>query len=184
MNILIIGSGGREHCFAWKISQSKLVDKLYAIPGNAGISQVARCENLSYAKEDFKEILQFIEKNKIDLTIIGPEAPLVDGIADYLSKSGHLVFGPDKKAAQIEGSKVFTKKLCTSYNIPTAKAVFFNKSEFDKAASYISGLDDSEFPYVIKADGLASGKGVIIAQNKKDLLDALDSFFIEGIFIF
>jgi len=182
MNILIIGNGGREHCLAWKISQSKLVDKLYAIPGNAGISQVAKCENLPYAKENFKDILQFIEKNNIDLTVVGPEAPLVDGIVDYLGKRGHLAFGPDEKAAQIEGSKVFTKKLCMNYNIPTAKAVFFNKSEFDNAVSYINGLSDSKFPYVIKADGLASGKGVIIAQNKKELLDALDSFFVEGKF--
>ncbi|MDD5658601.1 MAG: phosphoribosylamine--glycine ligase [Actinomycetota bacterium] len=182
MNILIIGSGGREHCLAWKISQSKLVDKLFAIPGNAGISQIAVCENISCSKENFGNILQFIEKNGIHLTIVGPEAPLVDGIVDYLSKKGHLVFGPDQTAAQIEGSKVFTKKLCMSHDIPTAKAEFFNKSELDKAISYIKGLKENEFPYVIKADGLAYGKGVIIAQSKEELLDALDGFFIKNRF--
>lgn len=182
MNILIIGSGGREHCLAWKISQSASVDKLFAIPGNIGIAQIAECKNISLSKENFKDILQFIKKNKIDFTVVGPEAPLVDGIVDYLSENRCLAFGPGKVAAQVEGSKVFTKKLCMNYDIPTAKAVFFNKSDADKAVKYINGLKDYKFPYVIKADGLAAGKGVIIAQNKKELLDAMNGFFVENRF--
>ncbi|MHB1275064.1 MAG: phosphoribosylamine--glycine ligase [Candidatus Humimicrobiaceae bacterium] len=182
MNILVIGSGGREHCLVWKISQSKEAGKIFAIPGNAGIAQIAQCVNIPLLKKNFRNILDFIKKNKIDFTVVGPEAPLVDGIVDFLSKHGCLVFGPDKAAAQIEGSKVFTKKLCSKYGIPTAHAVFFNKSQYCDAVDYINSLNNEEFPYVVKADGLAAGKGVIIAKNKTDLLDALDGFFIENIF--
>ena len=182
MNILIIGNGGREHCFAWKISQSKQVKKIFAIPGNAGIAQIAHCEDISILKKNFIDILNFIKKNEIDFTIVGPEAPLVDGIVDFLTEHGCLVFGPDKAAAQVEGSKVFTKKLCSKYGIPTANAVFFNKSEYSDAVDYINSLSDEKFPYVIKADGLAAGKGVIIAKSKSDLLDALNGFFKENIF--
>jgi phosphoribosylamine--glycine ligase len=179
MNILIIGSGGREHCLAWKIVQSKLVNRLFAIQGNAGIEQIAKCENIPVLKENFKDILIFIKKNKIDFTVIGPEAPLVDGIVDFLNENDCPAFGPDKIAAQIEGSKVFTKKICMKYDIPTANAVFFKKSELESAIKYINNLKDDNFPYVIKADGLAAGKGVIITKNKSELRDALSGFFIE-----
>ncbi|MHB1254594.1 MAG: phosphoribosylamine--glycine ligase, partial [Candidatus Humimicrobiaceae bacterium] len=182
MNILVIGSGGREHCLVWKISQSKEASKIFAIPGNAGIAQIAQCKNIPLSKKNFINILDFIKKNKIDFTIVGPEAPLVDGIIDFLSEHGCLAFGPDKAAAQIEGSKVFTKKLCSKYGIPTAQAAFFNKSQYSDAVDYINSLNNEKFPYVIKADGLAAGKGVIIAKNKTDLLDALNGFFIENIF--
>lgn len=182
MNILVIGSGGREHCLVWKISQSKEAGKIFAIPGNAGIAQIAQCKNIPLSKKIFINILDFIKKNKIDFTVVGPEAPLVDGIVDFLSEHGCLAFGPDKAAAQIEGSKVFTKKLCGKYGIPTAQAAFFNKSQYSDAVDYINSLNNEKFPYVIKADGLAAGKGVIIAKNKTDLLDALDGFFIENIF--
>src|SRR5450830_1581608 len=140
MNILVIGSGAREHCLVWKISQSKEDDKIFAIPGNAGIAQIAQCENISLSKENFMNILDFIKKNKIDFTVVGPEAPLVEGIVDFLSEHGCLAFGPDKAAAQIEGSKVFTKRLCRKYGIPTAQAAFFNKSEYADAAAYINSL--------------------------------------------
>jgi phosphoribosylamine--glycine ligase len=182
MNVLVIGSGGREHCLVWKISQSKEVDKIFAIPGNAGIAQIAQCKNISLLKENFINILDFIKKNKIDFTVVGPEAPLVDGIVDFLSEHGCLAFGPDKTAAQIEGSKVFTKRLCRKYGIPTAHAAFFNKSEYSDAVAYINSLNNEKFPYVIKADGLAAGKGVIITKNKTELLDALNGFFVENIF--
>jgi len=179
MNILIIGSGGREHCLAWKISQSKLVDNLFAIPGNAGISQIAKCEDIGISKNNFKDILQFIYKNKIDFTVIGPEAPLVDGLVDYLNENNCSAFGPNKTAAKIEGSKVFTKKLCMKYNIPTANAVFFKKSELKDALKFVNNLKDEKFPYVIKADGLAAGKGVIIVKSKEELINALNEFFLE-----
>jgi len=182
MNILVLGNGAREHCLVWKISQSKEVDKIFAIPGNAGIAQIAKCENISLLKENFKNILEFIKENKINLTVVGPEAPLADGIVDYLSGYGCLVFGPNKDSAQIEGSKAFTKRLCSKYGIPTANAVFFNKSEYSDAVAYIKSLDNKKFPYVIKADGLAAGKGVIIAKSKAELLNALKDFFVENIF--
>jgi len=182
MNILIIGSGAREHCLVWKISQSKEVDKIFAIPGNAGIAQIASCENIPLLKENFKNIVEFIKENEINFTIVGPEAPLVDGIVDYLTGYGCLVFGPDKDSAQIEGSKVFTKKLCSKYGIPTANAVFFNKSNYNDAAAYIKSLDKKNFPYVIKADGLAAGKGVIIAKSKTELLAGLNRICVENIF--
>ena len=182
MNILVLGSGGREHCLIWKISQSREVKNIFAIPGNAGIAQIAQCADIALSKNNFADIFDFIKKNKIDFTVVGPEAPLVDGIVDFLSGKGCLVFGPDKTAAQIEGSKVFTKKLCSKYGIPTAKAVFFNKSEYEDALDYIKSLNDKKFPYVIKADGLAAGKGVIIAKNKSELLNALDEFFVKNIF--
>jgi phosphoribosylamine---glycine ligase len=182
MNILVIGSGSREHCLVWKISQSEGVDKIFAIPGNAGIAQIAQCEDISLSKENFKDILYFIKENEIDFTVVGPEAPLVDGIIDFLSEHGCLAFGPDKESAQIEGSKVFTKRICSKYGIPTANAAFFNKSEYINAVAYINNLNSEKFPYVIKADGLAAGKGVIIAKNKTELLEGLKEFFVENIF--
>ncbi|MCX6346689.1 MAG: phosphoribosylamine--glycine ligase [Actinobacteria bacterium] len=182
MKILVIGSGAREHCLVWKISQSKEADKIFAIPGNAGIAQVAQCENIPLSRENFKNILHFIKENEIDFTVVGPEAPLVDGIVDFLSENGCLAFGPDKESAQIEGSKVFTKRLCSKYGIPTANAAFFNKSEYNDAVAYINSLNNEKFPYVIKADGLAAGKGVIIAKSKTELLGGLKEFFVENIF--
>lgn len=182
MKILVIGSGSREHCLVWKISQSKEADRIFAIPGNAGIAQVAQCENIPLSRENFKNILHFIKENEIDFTVVGPEAPLVDGIVDFLSENGCLAFGPDKESAQIEGSKVFTKRLCSKYGIPTANAAFFNKSEYSDAVAYINSLNNEKFPYVIKADGLAAGKGVIIAKSKTELLCGLKEFFVENIF--
>lgn len=182
MNILILGSGGREHCIAWKISQNTKVDKIYAIPGNAGIARIAECTNMSLEKGNFPSILEFVENNKIDFTIIGPEAPLVEGIVDFLEENGHKAFGPSKDAARIEGSKVFTKKFAEKNNIPGAKAYFFKKNEYEKAKDFISELRDNSYPWVIKADGLAAGKGVIICKDQLEMLKALEDFFIRGVF--
>lgn len=179
MKVLVLGSGGREHCITWKISKSKDIEKIFCLPGNAGISEIAECVNIPLTTDNFLNIQKFIEKNNIDLTVVGPEAPLVDGIVDFLSLSGHLVFGPNKKGALIEGSKVFTKKLAIKYDIPTANANFFKKEEYKLAKLFIEGLDENSFPYVIKADGLAAGKGVIICNNKKDLVTCMDDFFIK-----
>ncbi len=182
MNILILGSGGREHCLAWKLSQSKKINNIFAIPGNAGIAQIAECTALPINKDNFPSILEFIKNNNIDFTIVGPEAPLVEGITDYLEGNGHAVFGPSKDAAKIEGSKVFTKKFAVRNNIPGAKAYFFKKNDYEKAKEFIEGLDAASYPWVIKADGLASGKGVLICNSRHELLEALKDFFIENLF--
>jgi len=179
MKVLVLGSGGREHCIIWKISKSKDIQKIFCLPGNAGISDIAECANISLAKDNFLNIQKFIEKNSIDLTIVGPEAPLVDGIVDFLSSKGHLIFGPNKKGARIEGSKVFTKKLAIKYGIPTANANFFKKEDYKLAKLFVEGLNENSFPYVIKADGLAAGKGVIICTTKKELVNCVDDFFIK-----
>ena len=182
MNVLILGGGGREHCIAWKISQNKKINKIFAIPGNAGIAEIAECVELSLAGSNFTEILEFIKSKKVDFTIVGPEAPLVDGIVDYLEERGHAVFGPSKEAARIEGSKVFTKKLAIKNNIPGPEAYFFKKDEYDKARDFIKALDKSSYPWVIKVDGLAAGKGVLICKNKPEALDALKEIFVKEIF--
>jgi len=182
MNVLILGSGAREHCIAWKISQSPKASEIFAIPGNAGIREIAQCADVSLEKENFPLILKFIKENKIDFTVVGPEAPLVDGIVDYLKQNGHNVFGPSKEAAMIEGSKVFTKKLAIKNNIPVAKAYFFKKNEYEKVKEFIEKLKNSSYPWVIKADGLAAGKGVIICQNKQEMIESIKDFFIENKF--
>jgi phosphoribosylamine--glycine ligase len=182
MNILILGSGGREHCLAWKVSQNRKVKKIFVAPGNAGIAGIANCVDIPTDKDNFPALLEFINNNKIDFTIVGPEAPLVDGITDYLEKNGHAVFGPSENAARIEGSKVFTKKFAERNNIPGAKAYFFKKNEYEKAKAFIENLDADSYPWVIKADGLASGKGVIICKNKDEMIKALRGFFIEDLF--
>lgn len=182
MNVLILGSGGREHCIAWKVSQSEKTGKIFAIPGNAGIAGIAECADFSLGASDFNKILEFIRNKKIDFTIVGPEAPLVDGIVDFLEAKGHAVFGPSKEAARIEGSKVFTKKLAIKNNIPGPGAYFFKNNEYDKAKDFIDGLDSKSYPWVVKADGLAAGKGVLICKNKAEALSALNEIFIKEIF--
>jgi phosphoribosylamine---glycine ligase len=182
MKVLIIGSGGREHCIAWKISKSDFAEKIYTIPGNPGISELAECKNIGIKRENFNQIISFVEEKDIDFTIVGPEAPLVDGIVDFFNERGHKIFGPDTKGAILEGSKVFTKNLCKKYEIPTPESNNFKRSERQKANSYISNLKDDKFPIVIKVDGLAAGKGVIIAQNKEEALHTVDQCFLENIF--
>ena len=170
MKIAIIGSGGREHAIAVSVSKSPKVKEIYCIPGNAGTSQIAT--NIDININEFENIYKFINKNKIDLVIVGPEQPLVDGIVDYLEKLGIKVFGPNKIASKLEGSKIFTKKLCQKYNIPTAKfGIFENKTNAKKF------LDDSKYPIVIKADNLAAGKGVYICKDKLDSLNAINEIF-------
>ena len=170
MKIAILGNGGREHAIAVSVSKSTKVKEIYCIPGNAGTSQIAT--NIDININEFENIYKFINKNKIDLVIVGPEQPLVDGIVDYLEKLGIKVFGPNKIASKLEGSKIFTKKLCQKYNIPTAKfGIFENKTNAKKF------LDDSKYPIVIKADNLAAGKGVYICKDKLDSLNAINEIF-------
>ena len=170
MKIAILGSGGREHAMAYKISKSPKLKKLYCIPGNAGTSFIA--ENVNIEISDFNEISKFIEKFKIDLVIVGPERPLVDGIVDFLKQKKIKVFGPNKKVSQLEGSKIFTKKICEKYEIPTAKFGIFNSKS--KAIDFIK---KSKMPIVVKADGLAAGKGVYICKNQVDANLAVKEIF-------
>lgn len=168
MNILLIGGGGREHALAWKISQSPLLKKFYAIPGNPGISEFAECvENISV--ENNSAIVNFAREKNIDLVVVGPEAPLVNGLVDELEKVGIKSFGCNKNAAQLEGSKIFAKNLMKKYNIPTANFEVFDNP--DAAKNYIRA---EGAPIVIKADGLAAGKGVIVAQTLDEALSAVD----------
>ena len=159
MKVGIIGSGGREHALCLSIKQSSKVEKIYCFPGNAGTSEIA--QNVEIDLSDFNKIKEYSITNEINLLIVGPEKPLVDGIVDFFNDSGINIFGPDKISSQLEGSKIFTKKICENYKIPTAKfAIFGNSSQA------ISFLDNAQFPLVVKADGLASGKGVYICENK------------------
>ena len=158
MKIAILGNGGREHALAMQVSKSSKLKKLYCIPGNAGTNEIA--ENVSIDIDDFEKIYNFVKTSNIDLVIVGPEQPLVDGIVDFLENKKIKVFGPKKKVAQLEGSKIFTKKICEKYKIPTAKfGIFKNKDET------FNFLENSKMPIVIKADGLAAGKGVYICQD-------------------
>ena len=170
MKVGIIGSGGREHAICKSLINSKRIDKIFCFPGNAGTENIAK--NVEINLENFELLKDFILKNKIDLIIIGPEKPLVDGLVDYLEKYEIKVFGPSKIAAQLEGSKIFTKKICEKFNIPTAKfGIFKNKND---AKNF---LVKSKFPIVIKADNLASGKGVYICNNTSEGDLAIEEIF-------
>ena len=170
MKVLLIGSGGREHALAWKLSQSPMCSKLYCATGNAGISQIAQCVALNVA--DHAAVIEFCNANEIEFVVVGPEAPLVAGLADDLSSAGIGVFGPSAYCAQLEGSKGFTKDLCAEFNIPTAAY-----KRYADAATAKSEVAQFGLPVVIKADGLAAGKGVVIAQNNDDAIAAIDSCF-------
>lgn len=165
LNVLLLGSGGREHAMAWSISKSDLLGKLYVAPGNPGTARVA--QNISLALDDFDEILSFVEDNDIDLTVVGPEKPLVDGIVDFLENEGHNVFGPSKAAAKLEGSKDFANSFMKENMIPTADYATFSQDEFDNALSYVQ--QKNEYPVVLKADGLAGGKGVFICETEEEV---------------
>lgn len=180
MKVLVIGGGGREHCLAWKIAASDLVDKVYAAPGNAGISSVAECVELDIEKSGFSLITDFVKANDIGLVVVGPEVPLVEGIADHLENRGILTFGPKKDAAMLEGSKVFTRDLLSRYGIPTPEALVFERSQYAEAVAYIK--NQNKFPLVIKADGLAAGKGVLIVQNTSEAIRALDDCMVSQVF--
>jgi phosphoribosylamine--glycine ligase len=170
MNVAIIGNGGREHAICTYIKKSNKIDKVYCIPGNAGTGHVAT--NVEIDIDNFKEIKKFIKKNNINLLIIGPEKPLVNGLVDYLKNINIKIFGPNKKASQLEGSKIFTKEICKKYKIPTADfGIFKNLVDAKKF------LKKSKFPIVIKADGLAAGKGVYICENEILAIKAIKEIF-------
>ena len=170
MKVGIIGSGGREHAFCQSFKNSNKIDKIFCFPGNAGTSELA--ENVNIDLENFENIKNFILENQIDFVVVGPEKPLVEGIVDYLEKFKIKVFGPNKIASQLEGSKIFTKQICQKYNIPTAKfGVFQNIGDANKF------LKTTNFPTVIKADNLASGKGVYICKNINEATNAIKEIF-------
>jgi len=170
MKVGIIGSGGREHVICESLKNSSKIKKIYCFPGNAGTANIA--DNIVLNLESFEDLKNFILEEKIDLIIVGPEKPLVDGLVDYLEKFNIKVFGPSKIASQLEGSKIFTKQLCQKFNIPTAKfGIFNNKNDSKKF------LEKSNFPTVIKADNLASGKGVYICNNKQEAHIAVEEIF-------
>jgi phosphoribosylamine--glycine ligase len=173
MNILLLGSGGREHALAWKIAASPLLTKLWCAPGNAGIAREAECVALDIA--DHAALIDFCRANRVDLVVVGPETPLVAGMVDDLARAGIKAFGPSKAAAQLEGSKGFTKDLCRANNIPTAAYERFSAAEAAKAYIRAKGA-----PIVIKADGLAAGKGVVVAANEDEALAAIDMMFGGG----
>lgn len=174
MQILLIGSGGREHALAWKLAQSGQVEKIFAAPGNPGIAAVEKCECVELNLNDLDRVADFAEEHGIDLTVVGPEATLVAGIADVFAARGLAVFGPSKAAAELEGSKAFAKNLMAKYNIPTA---FFKVCEdLETAKTYVK---EKGAPIVIKADGLAAGKGVVVAMTEAEAYEAIDEMMGE-----
>lgn len=175
-NILIIGGGGREHALAWKCIQSPNTEKVYVAPGNAGTALEPDIENVDISSDDIEGLLAFAKQNNVDLTIVGPEAPLVAGVVDLFTANGLIIFGPRQFNAQLEGSKSFAKQFMQRCNIPTAEYQEFTVA--DKAIEYLSS---QSFPIVIKADGLAAGKGVVIAQNQEEAVDAVNSMLTEGV---
>ncbi len=172
MKVLVIGSGGREHTLVWKIAKSPKVSKTYCAPGNAGISKLAQCVNIE--SDSIEKLVDFAQKEKIDLTVVGPELPLSRGIVNEFNQQGLRIFGPSKEAAEIESSKVFSKYLLKKYNIPTA-----NYQVFQNSQKALDDIKKQTFPLVIKADGLAAGKGVFIVKNLLEARDALDALMEE-----
>lgn len=173
MKVLIIGSGGREHAICYALSKSSKVTEIHAIPGNPGIAKLGTCHNASV--EDLEYILKFVEEHNIDLTVVGPEVPLCMGLADLLEANGHKVFGPCKEAATLEGSKAFSKDFMKRHNIPTA--AYANVDNYEDA---VKTLKEFSYPVVIKADGLAAGKGVVICEDEDVALKTLKEFLIDG----
>jgi phosphoribosylamine--glycine ligase len=175
MKVLVVGGGGREHALVWGLARHPTLERLYAAPGNAGIGDEATC--VPVAADDLRGIVQLVEREDIDLTVVGPEAPLVAGLADELESAGRRVFGPTSDAARIEGSKAWTKELCERYGIPAARS----RSVTDMRSAQ-EELDGFEPPYVIKADGLAAGKGVIIAEDRAGAVEALEACLVDRAF--
>ena len=175
MRVLVAGGGGREHALCWALSQSFMVDRLYAAPGNAGIGRLATL--VPVAPDDVPRLVDFVERESIDLTVVGPEAPLVAGLADELEARGLMVFGPASDAARIEGSKAWARTLCEKHGIPCPRS-----SEFDQVGPALDFLAEMEAPYVIKADGLAAGKGVTIAEDRSTAERALKDSLVDRIF--
>lgn len=175
MKILVIGGGGREHALAWKLSQSPKISQIYCAPGNAGTRALAK--NVDICPSDFEKLLGFVKEHQIGLTVVGPEAPLAVGIVDRFQEEGLAIFGPTQKAAQLESSKVFTKEFCDRHHIPTpAYAVF---SDPNKAKAH---LQKQKFPTVVKADGLAAGKGVCICNTLEEAIAAVDQMMVDACF--
>ena len=174
MIVGIIGSGGREHALCLKLNQSKIIEKIYCFPGNAGTNLIAN--NIEINISDFKKIKKICEEKKIEMLVVGPEKPLVEGISDYFKNSNIKIFGPNKLASQLEGSKTFTKKICKKVIIPTSKFEIF-----ESKAEALKFLKNSKFPIVVKADGLASGKGVYICKKFEESKKAIEEIF-EGRF--
>ncbi len=174
INVLIVGSGGREHAFTWKASQSDLVEKIFVAPGNAGTSLEPKTKNIDISASDIDALISFSEKENIDLVIVGPEDPLVNGITDAFTRVGINCFGPDSLGAQLEGSKDFAKAFMQRHNIPTASYESFTNA--NKAKKYIQ---ENELPQVIKADGLAAGKGVVIVEDYETAFKTIDEFISE-----
>jgi phosphoribosylamine--glycine ligase len=168
MKVLVIGDGGREHALVWKIAQSEQVSKIFCAPGNPGTELMA--ENISISSMDFENLLRFAKNNHIDLTVVGPEDPLASGIVDLFEQNGLKIFGPDKNAAQLEGSKTFAKNLMQKYNIPTAAFQSFNSAT--AAKTYVT--EKAIFPLVLKASGLAAGKGVLICPSENEALEGIE----------
>ena len=168
MNVLVVGSGGREHALAWKIAQDSAVNTVFVAPGNAGTATDAKLQNVAIDVMEFEKLADFAKSNDVSLTVIGPEAPLVDGVVDYFEEQGLACFGPSKGAAQLEGSKAFTKDFLARHNIPTA--AYQNFTDLDQALAY---LQEVGAPIVVKADGLAAGKGVIVAMTLAEAEEAV-----------
>jgi phosphoribosylamine--glycine ligase len=175
MKVLVIGSGGREHAIVWKLTQSERIDKIYCAPGNGGIAEIAECIDIDI--NDFKALTNFVRYEWIDLTVVGPEEPLVKGIVDAFQKEGLLIFGPDRKNARLEGSKVFAKDFMKRHNIPTAEYRVFTSFIHAQEYVHLKGA-----PIVIKADGLAAGKGVFVSSTTKDAMEALHLIMKDKIF--
>lgn len=171
LNVLLIGGGGREHALAWSIAKSPLLNKFYIAPGNPGTMNLG--ENVSIDIDNFDAVLEFVEKHQVDLVVVGPEQPLVDGISDYLKDYGVKVFGPSKAAAQLEGSKSYAKSIMQKYNIPTAAYEVFDRHEISKLEVYLQ--EQVNYPVVLKVDGLAAGKGVFICESFHDASIHIDS---------
>lgn len=175
MKLLLIGSGGREHAIAWKLAKNEKVSKIFVSPGNGGTAILDKCENIDIT--DIDELVVFAKGNNIDLTVVGPEEPLTKGIVDLFKEEGLKIFGPDKRGAELEGSKSYSKDFMKKYGVKTAEyEVFYNS---DKALSY---LENCEYPIVIKADGLAAGKGVSICETREEAKSTIKSFMIDDIF--
>jgi phosphoribosylamine--glycine ligase len=177
LNILVIGSGGREHALGWKIAQSDQVSRVFVAPGNAGTALENKLENIDIGVEDLEGLLNFARKNNVALTLVGPEVPLVMGVVDQFTDAGMRCFGPTKDAAQLEGSKAFTKDFLARHDIPTA--AYGNFTEIDDAIAYVK---QQGAPIVIKADGLAAGKGVILAQTEQQAIDAIEDMLAGNAF--
>ncbi|MBE6072873.1 MAG: phosphoribosylamine--glycine ligase [Clostridium butyricum] len=175
MKLLLIGSGGREHALAWKLAQSPKVEKIFVAPGNGGTAIENKCENVNIT--EINELIEFAEKEIIDITIVGPEDPLTKGIVNEFKKAGLRIFGPAKNGAMLEGSKSFSKDFMKKYNVKTAEYATF--TDADKALEY---LETCTYPTVVKADGLAAGKGVIICENREEAIDAVKTCMVDNTF--